>query len=395
MKASELRRSERSVPRVAANEEARARRHDAAGVTGATPRSRLMRYLAIGYTLLIAYASLYPFDGWQPAPGAWFDFVPAPWPRYYTWSDVGLNLLAYVPLGFFSALAALARFGALAAAVLATGLGAALSLFMEFLQQFTASRVASNLDLLSNALGALAGVLLAVTLGRRWVLGGRLYQARQRLFVQARMTDLGFVLLLLWLFTQLKPQIWLFGNGESHWLLSMPEIGVFDPSLHRWLEAAVTAVNLAGVCLLMKAMARPREPVAGLLLAIVSVALGLKAVGTLTLFRHGDAALWLTPGAVLGIPAGILLYFIAAQLPRRGVAATSATLLVLGAVLVNLAPENPYIADAIRTWRHGHFLSFNGLTRLASMLWPLLASAYLCALVILARTAHRPTRGLR
>ena len=43
---------------------------------------------------------------------------------------------------------------------------------------------------------------------------------------------------------------------------------------------------------------------------------------------------------MLGIPAGILLYFIAAQLPRRGVAATSATLLVLGAVLVNLAPEN-------------------------------------------------------
>lgn len=395
MKARELRPGESSAPPVAVNGEAQVLRHDAAGGTGVTPRSRLMRYLAIGYTLLIAYASLYPFDGWRPAPDAWFDFVPAPWPHYYTWSDVGLNLLAYVPFGFFAGLAALARLGTLAAAVLAAGLGVSLSLFMEFLQQFTASRVASNLDLLSNTLGALTGALLAVTLGRRWVLGGRLYQARQRLFVQARMTDLGFVILLLWLFTQLKPQIWLFGNGESRWLFSMPEIGAFDPDLHRWLETAVTAVNLAGVCLLMKAMARSREPIAGLLLVIVSVALGLKAVATLTLFRHGDAALWLTPGAVLGIPAGILLYFAAMQLPRRGVAMASAALLVLGAALVNLAPENPYIAASIRTWRHGHFLSFNGLTALASTLWPLLASAYLCALVILARTVHRPTRGLQ
>ena len=190
-----------------------------------------MRYLAIGYTLLIAYASLYPFRRVAAGTRRLVRLRACAVARYYTWSDVGLNLLAYVPLGFFSALAALARFGALAAAVLATGLGAALSLFMEFLQQFTASRVASNLDLLSNALGALAGVLLAVTLGRRWVLGGRLYQARAAAVRQARMTDLGFVLLLLWLFTQLKPQIWLFGNGESHWLLSMPEIGCFRSQL--------------------------------------------------------------------------------------------------------------------------------------------------------------------
>jgi hypothetical protein len=49
-----------------------------------------------------------------------------------------------------------------------------------------------------------------------------------------------------------------------------------------------------------------------------------------------------------------------------------------GAVLVNIAPENPYIAKSVMVWQVGHFLSFNGTTRLASSLWPFIALAYLC-----------------
>lgn len=349
----------------------------------AIPRSRLMRYLAIGYTLLIVYASLYPFTGWRGAPEVFLEFVAAPWPRYYTLSDLSLNVLAYVPFGFFAVLSALSRLGATGAALGAAVLGVLLSLSMECLQQLTATRVASNLDLLSNGLGALAGALLGATLGERWVLSGRLYQARQRMFVQDRMTDLGFVLLLLWLFTQLHPQLWLFGNGDAGWLLPDAVAGSFDPALHRWLESSVAAINLAGVCLLVQAMARPRESLAGLLLALMCAALGLKVVAAQTLFRQADAAVWLTPAAMLGIPAGILLYLALRRLPRVAVALAAASLVGLGALLVNLAPENPYIAAAFSTWRHGHFLSFNGLTRLLSTLWPLAAILYLCTLALL------------
>ena len=46
-------------------------------------------------------------------------------------------------------------------------------------------------------------------------------------------------------------------------------------------------------------------------------------------------------------------------------------------VLVNLAPPNPYSAAALATWRQGHFLNFNGLTRLVSILWPFLTLPFL------------------
>ena len=46
-------------------------------------------------------------------------------------------------------------------------------------------------------------------------------------------------------------------------------------------------------------------------------------------------------------------------------------------VLVNLTPPNPYLADTLKVWQQGHFLNFNGLTRLVSALWPFAALGYL------------------
>jgi len=47
------------------------------------------------------------------------------------------------------------------------------------------------------------------------------------------------------------------------------------------------------------------------------------------------------------------------------------------AALVNLAPANPYLAQSLAVWPQGHFLNFNGLTRLVAALWPFAAIAYL------------------
>ncbi|NJN40306.1 MAG: hypothetical protein HC807_04865 [Gammaproteobacteria bacterium] len=52
-------------------------------------------------------------------------------------------------------------------------------------------------------------------------------------------------------------------------------------------------------------------------------------------------------------------------------------LLMAATVLVNVAPENPYLANSLQVWRRGHFLNFNGLTRLVSTLWPFAALVYL------------------
>jgi hypothetical protein len=46
-------------------------------------------------------------------------------------------------------------------------------------------------------------------------------------------------------------------------------------------------------------------------------------------------------------------------------------------VFVNLAVPNPYLAATLKVWQQGTFLNFNGMTRLASALWPFAALGYL------------------
>ena len=351
--------------------------HGRIGRRGLARHSRLVSYLAVGYTLLVAYASLYPFSTWRgPTEGA-FHFLLAPWPRYYTFFDLLVNVVAYVPLGFLFALAALPFLAPHWAALAAVVAGTALSLFVEVAQGFIPARVSSNLDLLSNGLGAMLGALLVVTMGPRRILSGHLYRFRQRVFLPGAVIDLGFVVLLLWLFTQLNPAVWLFGNGDWRDFLGNAANLDFSPATYRWIESGVTAFNLAGICLLMLALARSGQSLAGPLLALVSAALALKSVAALTLFKPGDAALWLTPGSMLGIPVGLVLYLALARLPRRAVMLVAIALILAGAALLNAAPENPYIQASVSVWRYGHFLSFNGLTQLISSLWPLAASAYL------------------
>lgn len=343
-------------------------------------QSRLVQYLAVAYTLLVAYASLYPFAGWQlPLDGA-FSFLLSPWPRYYTHADLLLNVAGYVPLGFLVALTQRPRLSVRASAVAATVAGTLLSLALEAVQSFMPPRVPSNLDVLCNGLGALGGGMLAVTLGERWFLSGHLYAWRQQLFLPGGRVDAGFMLVVLWLFTQLNPQIWLFGTGDLRQLLGPAANLAYSPLSYRWIETGVAALNLACVCLLVAVLARPHRGLAAPLLTLVSAALLLKSIAAMTLFRPGDAALWLTPGSMLGIPAGALLYLGLSRLPRRAAAVAAAVLLLCGIALVNIAPANPYIEAAVRTWRHGHFLSFAGLTDLVSALWPFAGAGYLFVL---------------
>lgn len=67
-------------------------------------------------------------------------------------------------------------------------------------------------------------------------------------------------------------------------------------------------------------------------------------------------------------------------LPAALRVALAGLLLMAATVLVNLAPLNPYSAAALATWRQGHFLNFNGLTRLIASFWPFVALPYLTVL---------------
>jgi hypothetical protein len=76
-------------------------------------------------------------------------------------------------------------------------------------------------------------------------------------------------------------------------------------------------------------------------------------------------------------------------LPRLARLALAAVLLMVGTVLVNLAPPNPYLAATLKLWQQGHFLNFNGLTRLVSALWAFAALGYLIFLAASRRESAR------
>jgi hypothetical protein len=67
----------------------------------------------------------------------------------------------------------------------------------------------------------------------------------------------------------------------------------------------------------------------------------------------------------------------AIALPRTARLVLAAMLVMAATVLVNLVPPNPYLAASLKVWQQGHFLNFNGLTRLVGTLWPFAALGYL------------------
>jgi ABC-type dipeptide/oligopeptide/nickel transport system permease subunit len=103
----------------------------------------------------------------------------------------------------------------------------------------------------------------------------------------------------------------------------------------------------------------------------------LKTIAAMALFVPGNPGLWLTPGSVLGLVAGVMLWLPLARL-TAGNALRAATLsFVAAAVLVNLAPENPYLVAALQVLQHGQYLRFNSMIALLSSLWTILVFAYL------------------
>ena len=167
--------------------------------------------LALIYTGLILYASLYPFSDWRYQGIVPWTFLGGAPPKYWTGFDVAVNVVGYVPLGFLLVLSAL-RVGrdrfAVASATLLAGL---LSFSMESLQSYLPARVPSNVDLGLNLLGAWLGALLA------WVMekmGGidRWSRFRSRWFAADARGAL--VLLAMWPLALLFPAAVPFGLGQ-------------------------------------------------------------------------------------------------------------------------------------------------------------------------------------
>ncbi len=345
-------------------------------------------YLATAYTLLVVYASLHPFTGWRDSGASPTDFLFAAWPRYWTVFDLVTNILAYMPLGFIWVPALQPRCGWPLAIFLATLLGCCLSLSLETVQNFLPSRVASNLDLASNSLGVMLGAFAGARWGAELLDGGRLHAVSQRLIGSGAMANSGLVLLALWLLTQLNPEILLFGNGDLRGILASLDAAEplpYSAEHFPWVETAVTASNTLALGLLCSCLLRERRR--QLVMMFFAVALLVKSFSLMLLTSTAGLA-WATPGSLAGLGAGLLFWLLASFLPRFLRQMLAALALMLATTLVNLAPENPYLAATLQVWQQGHFLNFNGLTRLTSSLWPFLALPWLMLLRPEAWSSH-------
>jgi VanZ family protein len=164
------------------------------------------------YAALIVYGSLYPFTGWRSLGLGPFDYLFDPLPQYLTAFDVVTNVLGYMPFGALVVLAVYPRSRGALAVGLAFVLGALLSGAMEAIQTYLPTRVASNLDLAANALGALLGAALMSPATGTLLDRGALRRLRFQWFERDSAALLG--LTLLWPFATMYPAPRLFGIGD-------------------------------------------------------------------------------------------------------------------------------------------------------------------------------------
>lgn len=335
----------------------------------------LARYLALACFALIVYASLHPFSGWRDSGLSPFAFLEGGWPRYWTVFDLLTNIAAYLPFGFLLTLAISRLPGRYSGAIVATLLAAGSSGCLEAIQTWLPSRVPSNVDLACNALGGLLGAMIGQYVGPRFFARVSFWQ--HRLLAPQPHAELGLTLIGLWLLIPLSPEILLFGAGDLRLALGLPGALPFDAGSFPLVETAVVAGNTLAVGLLMRHLAANTALAYLLVPSLLFIALIVRSLSAALLVAPAQAFAWLTPGAQTGLALGSLLLALSLFLPVGARLMLAALALMAATVLVNIAPANPYSAAALAVWQQGHFLNFNGLTRLLSVAWPFLVLPYL------------------
>ena len=343
----------------------------------AKPPAPLARFLLAAYVLLVGYASLHPLVGWRTQGLGPLAFLEGGFPKIIIPFDVMANLAAYMPLGVLVVASMPRRWGWAITFAIATVGGALLSLGLEAAQTYLPSRVPSVLDVALNSVGTAVGAI-TYAFGRAR-LAPSADTLRGHWFRDGKSTDIGLVIVGLWLLTQLNPETLLFGTGDLRNLFEAVPAQLLPPERFVRAEALVCGANLAAVALLTGALVAPGRPAWLVVIVLVFAAFGIRAMAFGVLFSPNDMLAWRTQGAVMGVAGGLVMAFLIGWLPRGVRFAMAGLLLMAGTAIVNTAPGNPYLANSLAVWRQGHFLNFNGLTGVVSASWPFIALAWLLA----------------
>jgi VanZ family protein len=322
-------------------------------------------------TLLIAYASLYPFAPLRP-PG---DLLNAFFlkPRHVVAFDVWVNVLAYVPFGALAGYHFRGR-GHPHPVLLALALAAVLSLALEACQLFIPTRVGTIFDVAANVAGAGIGILTLMEPGKTLVTKP-LAEARDRLFTAGLWGDAGLVLIVLWLLAQLNPALPFFGAGN----ITARE---GEGASLEMLIAIAAGMSVCAFALFVSAIMRGAEGSLRMTLVLLSFALWLKfAAGSFMLKPHFSAD-WMSAGRVLGLIGGLAAFVPMRRLARIARIYLAIVLMLAGALFAKIFGAYSTVEEFLRvfSWPHGQLAGFATLTRFLHELWPFAALVFLIGL---------------
>jgi VanZ family protein len=341
--------------------------------------------LALIYTALIAYASLYPFAGWR-AQGLtpWLVFMESP-PPPGPWSDIVINLVGYAPYGFLLCFAGLRTWPRWFTPIGATLLAGLVSLAMETLQIYLPTRVPSTWDVAVNLLGAGIGATLAWGGAR---LGGltRWSHWRDRWFVMDAHHALA--LLALWPIALLFPVPVPFGLGQvvgaamAYMQTQGGDVFVglagFMPQaqLSADGELLCVAFGLLAPCLLACSASPRWLHRVVLVLGVFALGVGVTVASSWVSYGPAHVGAWLTRPAAVGVVVALGLALALALLPQRVCGVLLALVLVVQLGVLNSSAPGPYLEQTLQRWEQGRWIHFYGLAQWLGWLWPYVALLY-------------------
>ena len=362
--------------------------------------------LASIFALLVAYASLYPFNDWRDQGLFPWAFVAAPWPRYLSGFDIWMNLAGYVPLGFLLALATMRADSHASrlqgnkrrALLLAFVLCCALSFAMEAAQTYLPARYSALSDWLLNSVGGLCGAALAVALE---ALGAIDHWSRFRARWFAADARGALVLLALWPFALLFPAAVPLGLGQvferleaalanalsrTPFLEWLPVRDVELQPLVPLAELVCVGLGLLVPCLMGYAVIRSLGRRAAFFLLLVGVAFAVSGLSALLSWGPAHAWDWLTLAVQVGLGLGLVMCMLALVFPPRLCLGLLLVAVVLQLGLLNQAPASAYFAQTLQAWEQGRFVHFYGLAQWLGWVWPYCAGLYALASLAKSKT---------
>ncbi len=355
------------------------------------PRTNMAFWLSAVYVCVIVYVTLHPIAAIRWTEARAWAFAFKPWTlQGVTSFDVGLNIMAYIPLGVvWTRMGQRSAWLAspFAAATCASVLALLLSFTLESIQSYSPARVASMLDVLCNTLGAVLGAGFVQFFHR-----SQLPMGRWLLHCIAPHRGAVWAVVGLWALAQLHPQGWAFMTAPlstltSAWLPASAPQGfglALDTVQLRNLETVGAVVSLTGVLALIRLGLNRRLGLGAIALVMLLGLSGLLLWQLLAFWIQYGWGEWrlLASAGVLNaawVLMGVALAWVV--LPSQWVMVGAVMALALHTALAQMLPTHPYSMPAA-LWQQGRLVHAYGLTGAISALWPIMA---LAALVLQSR----------